>query len=362
MASDQPTMAGEMFDRDTMKKALTRGLAAMSVVMASSVSPAQTPASQPELVTVENYNRAQTDVYFAGVVKNGGFGKFRHGRELAPPVQQGIPRPNRDTLYSFAIVDLDAGPGTITLPDAGKRYMGMQVVNQDQYTPVTYYGAGTHTLAREVIGTRYAIAVVRFLVDFSKKEDIQQVHALQDAIKLSQEHPGTFEVPDWDQASLKKVQAALLQLGTTVSDTRRMFGASEAQVDPVKHLIGSAMLWGGNPEKDGLYLPITPARNDGSTIYKLTVGEVPVDGFWSVTVYNKDGYLQPNPDNVYSVNTLTAKKTADGTVTIQFGGCDGKIENCLPITEGWNYTVRLFRPRPEILNGAWTFPEAQPVN
>ena len=108
--------------------------------------------------------------------------------------------------------------------------------------------------------------------------------------------------------------------------------------------------------------PITPARNDSSTIYKLTVGEVPVDGFWSVTVYNKDGYLQPNPNNVYSVNTLTAKKGADGSVTIQFGGCSGTTENCLPITEGWNYTVRLFRPRAEILNGAWTFPEAQPVN
>jgi hypothetical protein len=132
-----------------MKKARTRILAAMSVVMASSVASAQTPTSHPEPVTVENYNRAQTDVYFAGVVKNGGFGKFRHGRELASPAQQGIPRPNRDTLYSFAIVDLDAGSVTITLPDAGKRYMGMQVVNQDQYTPATYYGAGTHTLTRE---------------------------------------------------------------------------------------------------------------------------------------------------------------------------------------------------------------------
>ena len=109
--------------------------------MASSVASAQTLTSQAELVTVENYNRAQTDVYFAGVAKNGGFGKFRHGRELALPAQQGIPRPNRDTLYSFAIADLDAGPVTITLPDAGKRYMGMQAVNQDQYTQATYYEA-----------------------------------------------------------------------------------------------------------------------------------------------------------------------------------------------------------------------------
>jgi len=342
-----------------MKKTSTRILAAMSLVMMSSVASAQTTVPT-EFVSVENYSRAQTDVNFAGVVKNGGFGKFRHGRELAPPVQQGIVRPNRDTLYSFAIVDLDAGPVTITLPDAGKRFMGMQVVNQDQYTLTTHYGVGTHTLTREMIGTRYAIAVVRFLVDFSNKEDVGQVHALQDAIKLSQERPGTFEIPNWDEASLKKVQAALLQLGTTVSDTRRMFGANEDEVDPVKHLIGSAMLWGGYPEKDALYLPITPARNDGSTIHKVMVGHVPVDGFWSLTVYNSEGYLQPNQHNAYSVNSITAKKGPDGTVTIQFGGCDGKIENCLPITEGWNYTVRLFRPRAEILNGTWTFPLAQP--
>jgi hypothetical protein len=296
-----------------MKNAHTRILAAMSVVMASSLASAQMPTSQAELVTVENYNRAQTDVYFAAVVKNGGFGKFRHGRELAPPAQQGIPRPNRDTLYSFAIVDLDAGPVAITLPDAGKRYMGMQVVNQDQYTPVTYYGAGTRTLTRKVICTRYAIAVVRFLVDFSNKEDVRQVHALQDAIKFNQQRPGTFEIPHWDETSLKKITAALLQLGTTVSDSRSMFGANAHQVDPVKHLIGSAMLWGGNPEKDALYLPITPVRNDGRAVYTLTVGDVPVNGFWSLTVYNSEGYLQPNPDNVYSVNSITVKKRAQMT-------------------------------------------------
>src|SRR5882757_1245394 len=254
-----------------MKKTSMRTLVCMSLLMASSVVSAQTTASPAQPVTVDNYNRAQTDVYFAGVVKNGGFGKFRHGRELAPPVQKGIVRPNRDTLYSFAIVDLDAGPVTITLPDAGKRFMGMQVVNEDQYSRVTYYGAGTHTLTREMAGARYAIAVVRFLVNYSNKEDVEQVHALQDAVKFSQERTGTFEIPNWDEASLKKVQAALLVLGTTVSDTRRMFGANENEVDPVRHLIGSALLWGGYPERDALYLPITPALNDGSTIHKLRV-------------------------------------------------------------------------------------------
>ena len=95
---------------------------ALAALTVTNGAQAQSPAGNTVPVTIENYNRAQTDVYFAGVVKSGGFGNFRHGRELAPPVQQGIVRPNRDTLYSFAVVDLDAGAVKITLPDAGKRF------------------------------------------------------------------------------------------------------------------------------------------------------------------------------------------------------------------------------------------------
>jgi hypothetical protein len=335
--------------------------AALSLAATSSVALAQAPSGFAVPVTIDNYIRAQSDVYFGQIVKAGALGKFRHGRELAPTDSRGIIRPNRDTLYSLAVFDFDAGPVTVTLADAGKRFMVMQVVNEDQYTPAVYYGAGRHTLTKEGIGTRYGVVVTRLLADPASPHDLQQVHALQDALTVSQQSPGVFEIPNWDAASLKKVRAALLQLGETISDTRRMFGAKEDVVDPVRHLIGTALVWGGLPEKDALYLPITPARNDGTTVHKLTVKDVPVDGFWSITVYNAEGYLEPNPYNAYSVNTLTAKKGADGSVAIQLGGCNGEIPNCLPIMKGWNYTVRLFRPRPEILDGPWRFPEAQPV-
>jgi hypothetical protein len=140
-----------------------------------------------------------------------------------------------------------------------------------------------------------------------------------------------------------------------------MFGTRD-QVDPVRHLIGAASAWGGNPERDALYLNVVPAKNDGTSVYRLTAKDVPVDGFWSVSVYNAAGYFQANRYNAYSLNNITGKKGDDGSVTIQFGGCDGKISNCLPIMKGWNYMVRLYRPRTEILNGTWKFPEAQPVH
>ena len=88
---------------------------------------------------------------------------------------------------------------------------------------------------------------------------------------------------------------------------------------------------------------------------------MPVDGFWSVSVYNSEGYYEPNSLGAYNLNSVTARKSDDGSVAIQFGGCDGKIANCLPIMPGWNYMVRLYRPRPEILDGRWTFPPAQPL-
>lgn len=348
-------------ERTTMKKIHTNIWIAMALAAMCPVALAQPPSGPTVPVTIDNYNRAQTDIYFALIAKGGGFGKLMHARDLAPIDQRGIIRPNRDTLYSMAVIDLDADSVEFTLPDPGNRFMAMQVINEDQYTQSVYYGAGIHTLTREMIGTRYALVIVRLLVDHRSNDELQQLHALQDAIKATQHNRGTFQVPNWDEASRKKVQAALLQLGTTISDTRRMYGANENQVDPVKHLIGSAMLWGGNPEKDALYLPVTPDRNDGSTTYRLLVRDVPVDGFWSLSVYNGEGYFEPNEYGAYSVNSSTAIKNPDGSVAIRFGGCDGKIPNCLPITKGWNYTVRLFRPRPEILDGRWKFPLALPA-
>jgi hypothetical protein len=77
-------------------------------------------------------------------------------------------------------------------------------------------------------------------------------------------------------------------------------------------------------------------------------------------VYNAEGYLEANPLNRYSLNNLTAQKNPDGSVTVLFGG-DGKGVNSLPIMPGWNYVVRFYRPRLEIVNGSWHFPSAQPV-
>ena len=311
-------------------------------------------------VTAENFARAESDLYFGGTVKRGGFAKFDHNRAPTPIDRQEVIRMNRDTLYSAAVFDLDAGPVSITLPDAGQRFLSMQVINEDHYTPMVVYGGGKHVLTRDGVSTRYVIAAVRILADPNDAQDLAAVHKLQDAIRVEQPSPGTFEVPRWDPASRNRVRDALNVLADTLPDKNRMFGA-RGQVDPVRHLLGSASAWGGNPDKEAIYLSVTPAGNDGRTIYRLAVKDVPVDAFWSVSVYNAKGYFEKNARDAYSLNNLTAQRGADGAITLQFGGCDGGAPNCLPITPGWNYMVRLYRPQQSVLDGSWRFPAAQPM-
>ena len=323
-------------------------------------APTSTASTESIPVTVDNFVRAETDRTLGSFVTQGALGKFNHFRGLAGIEDQHVQRQNRDTLYSISVYDLDAGPVTITLPDAGQRFMTMIVFDEDHYVYTVVYGSGTYGYSKEQLGTRYAMAAIRILVDPNDPEDVKQVNALQDAVKVEQPGgPGEFEAPAWDDASRKKVADALTVLGATLPDWRRAAGRKH-EVDPVRHLIVTATGWGLNPDKDAVYLNITPRKNDGKTVYTLTVREVPVDGFWSITLYNADGYLVKNDRDAYSFNSITAKKDAGGSVTIQFGGCLGQTPNCLPTMNGWNYMVRLYRPRPEIVNGTWKFPEAQP--
>src|SRR5215471_9256093 len=138
-------------------------------------------SAAPVPVTVDNFIRAEMDKTFSSV---NSFGKITHLRELVPIDRQPATQPNRDTLYSLGVFDLDAGPVTISLPDPGKRYMSLQVIDEDDYTPLVAYGAGTHTITRDQVGTRYAWALIRTLVDPTNPKDLDQAHALQDAVKV----------------------------------------------------------------------------------------------------------------------------------------------------------------------------------
>ena len=306
----------------------------------------------------DTYVRAQSDTMFKSYVDDGAFGTFYNIRQPTPIDQQKVIRMNRDTLYSMGIFDLTE-PLTVTKPDTGDRYQSMMVISQDEYIPMVVYQPGDYTLTKDTVGTRYVAVVVRTLVDSTKPQDIKAVNDIQDQITIKQTSSGTFEIPNWDQQDLKKLTDAINVLAATMTDTSKCFG-TKTEVDPIAHLLGAAFGWGGLPAKDATYLTVTPRQNDGKTPEVLTVKDVPVDVFWSISLYDKDGYYQKNPSGVYLINDRNATKDPDGSVTIHFGG-DPSQPNHLYIMDGWNYTVRLYRPRKEILDGSWTFPAAKPA-
>ena len=309
-------------------------------------------------VDVDNFVRAETDRMFAALQADaGGVNVFRHNREPTAIEGQTVIRMNRDTLYSFAIADISEG-ATVTVPESGDRYCSLMVVNQDHYINRLFHDPGEYDLTVAEFDTPWVLVAVRVLVDPADPGDIAAVTAIQDQIKLGGNSSNPFETPDYELSSFDATRNAVLELAKHLGGLDHAFGTRD-EVDPVRHLIGTAAGWGGLPDREARYVSADPGAVSGN--YKLTVRDVPVDGFWSISVYNADGFFEPNDRDAYSVNNITATRDSDGSITVHFGGCGDDRPNCLPITEGWNYIVRLYRPRPEILDGSWTFPSIEPA-
>ena len=317
----------------------------------------ESESSAENIVTIDNFVRAETDNYFRiNQVVNDAFGKFDHFRDVVPIDEQDVIRMNRDALYSSAIFDLTT-PVTITKPDTGDRFQSMIVINQDHYVKMVEHDPGKYTLTQDNMGTRYVIVIFRTLVDAEDPEDIIRTNNIQDQIIAEQESMGTLDLPDWDQESLNEVRDFLNDVALNLEGTTGAFG-DEDEVDPLIHLLGAAYIWGGSPPSAATFLNQVVDNNDGNTPYTITIDEeVPVDGFWSVSIYNEEGFFEKNEYDAYVVNNINAVTNEDGKIIIHFGG-DPSSLNFLPIEEGWNYIIRLYQPRQEILDGSWTFPDA----
>jgi hypothetical protein len=306
-------------------------------------------------VNTDNFTRAETDRMFADIQKSaGGVNSFRHNREPAAIDEQTVIRLNRDTLYSFVVVDVSAG-ATLTLPDAGGRYLSAMVLDDHHFVRAVLHDAGDYDLTEFVPGSTHALVAVRTLVDPQSADDVAAVAEIQDAIGLEAGSAVEFASPEYDKASLDATRSALLALAAGMSGFDRTFGGPD-EVDPVHHLIGTAAGWGGLPTSEASYVGVAPELPVGS--FDLTMRDVPVDAFWSVSVYNAEGYFEPNPENSYSVNSVTGEPDEDGAITVRFRPSgEADVPNGIPVPEGWNYLIRLYRPRAEFRDGSWTVPD-----
>ena len=175
------------------------------------------------------------------------------------------------------------------MPDAGARFMSLMAVSQDHYTS-TVYGAGPHTFVR----TRSVPANPHRHPHAGRSGEFEGRGAgprLAGCDQGSQKGTGTLALPTWDPASQKKVRDALLVLGSTLPDFKKAFGSKD-QVDPIRHLIGSRVGVGRQPRSRRDLSQRRRAATTAKRPTQLTVKDVPVEAFWSVSLYNAQGYYE----------------------------------------------------------------------
>ncbi|MEP5322270.1 DUF1214 domain-containing protein, partial [Marinobacter alexandrii] len=198
----------------------------------------------------------------------------------------------------------------------------------------------------------------RVLVNANDQQDIEIANGLQDQIQISARSAENYQRANYDIDSRNTTRELFRQLGAGLGDASFCNG-KEAEVKETRHKICAAIGWGGLPTYEVVYAKNKEARALGD--YQLTLKDVPVDGFWSISIYNDKGYFQKNEYNTYSINNVIAEPNKDGSYTINFGEHKNGRKNFLPIMEGWTYVARLYLPSVDVQEGRWVFPEPVPV-
>ena len=311
-------------------------------------------------VTKATYAAAETQTVFAKYIANvakescsGGVGVLWNDSKAADPKDRTVIRINFDTLYSWLILDLN-DPATITLPATGGRYQSAMVVDDQGYTSV-YKNPGDYELTKENVGSRYALVAFRTGVNMSDPEDLAKARDLQKELKVIQANRGEFvQANQWNQQDMLALRAAYNQARNEQGVKSEDLYGRKGDLSPEQNNMGVAVGIGGLPKEGAVYLFYTPSSEEAQT---LTLKDVPngSNAFWSLTVYDKDGF--PVGD-AYNVNSAFATENDQGEVVLNFGG-DSSQDNYFDIYPGWNATLRIYNPTPSYFDGSWTRPELQ---
>ncbi len=176
-------------------------------------------------------------------------------------------------------------------------------------------------------------------------------------------------------AGLKRMNANLPTLARVVNywqlntDTMGVYGTYY-----LKRAIVAMVGLGANLPEDAIY-PLNlgdaagnPLTGSGKYTLSFTKEDVPpADAFWSVTLYDQEGFQVANSLNRFALSSWMPFVTnADGSLDLSFQHDSpgaGKEANWLPAPTGsFNLTMRLYAPQERALDGAWSPPAIQKTN
>ena len=312
-------------------------------------------------VTKANYAAAETEVILAEYVRkiakgtcSSGVGTFMHLKKGMDPADRTILRPNFDTLYSFSVLDLES-PATVVLPQVD-RYQILEVIDEEHWIPLIADKPGRYTLTKESVGSRYAFVFVRTQVNMQDPADLKAAGAVQDQIVLEQASKGNFVSPKrYDMKEILALRADYNKRMAPEGVTSEMAFGKKGELSEELRNFGVGIGWGGLPKQGAVY-PFPKVVNSTDP-QVLVLKDVPIDprAFWSVTVYDKEGFAVGKN---YNVNSAFAKANDKGEYVIHLGG-DPSQDNYLDIYPGWNVAVRIYSPTQAYFNGSWTPPQFQ---
>jgi len=304
---------------------------------------------QAKEVTVENVANLypdqptkETDWYMTRLQQELPVNTYKHNRIPSSKDHQFVIRENEDTMYSHAILDVTES-ATISMPEYDE-YAIVQVIDENHYTIAEVYPGQTVELKPEMLssGTHVFLNTRVASSDNKDVEALKKAHQYQDSIKLSSKTSNPYVSKGFEEKELLAAREAIQKLRTLIPKPFDMFG-NKGQVDATSFVIASSAGWAGLPSDAAVYLPGIPGNTGNTECSSLTINPPPLQyerhAFFSVTVYNKEGWIA---DDNFALSNRKMEPNKDGTYTFRFN-CEGKANN-LTVRRGWNALLRMYLP------------------
>ncbi len=173
--------------------------------------------------------------------------------------------------------------------------------------------------------------------------------------------------------AMKQIEARMASLGESQNGWRVSTDLGSYGTHYIDRAAVALYAFGANLPKDAVY-PLTSRDLEGHvldghhryTIHFAKGQEPPVYAFWSLTMYNSDGYLVENPIERYALGNRDAlKRNPDGSfdILVQADPPQGEFEaNWLPAPRGpFQLVMRMYWPQQSVISGQWRMPPVQRV-
>jgi hypothetical protein len=308
------------------------------------------PAFKKGGVPVDMFNivRAETAKYFAEETILSGANSMRHERNGIDLKNQTVIRSNFDLIYSYGVYDVSGGL-TVTIPPYDL-YQSVEIFDENHIILKVVYPGDTVSIGPgDVTFGKHVYLFMRTQPRSLDKAGIKELNQRQDRVVIKAGSAKPYISPVlYDTDSFNALRQKILARAVK-GEAKSELGFVES-IDSIvfpQYQLANIAGWGGLPARHAFYLLLVPgdgaAARGGCSAMTFSPPDLQYEknGYWSVTLYDKDGWVATDK---FNTNSLKAKKNTDGTYTIHFN-CGEDAVNNLQVVPGWNGLFRMYLPK-----------------